>query len=598
MMLGCSTNPSLDSLRAGTGGLLAKVNVAEFDRPPAPAPQYSPDVSAADSGKGKYDFSVEEVHFRESAFLSNGSEAPSVKFVAKNNGFAPVSVTIVFDQDLSQNAAWDANKSHTTVVPPHSTAEIGRVDPKNNIGHWKLVWDYTWQIGDYTTRHNCKEGYRFPVSDAVSAYASVAEERAATPFTRNALAFRMPADAKVLAARKGTVVRIAENNDVDVLHDDSTIATYSHLETTVKDLYVGKAVNVGDPVGFAGKGTDTAYMQLAVWRPEPQVTANVEKIDRSTFRAVSFPLEFCTDGNHCRELKVSQSITQNAAIPAASTQPAAKTERGPYDFSVKTDQLAEPSFLTDGSTSTRLIAVNRGYAPVSVLIDCNAGSDNIRPNVPLPHSAVVPPQSELVLASLSPVDRHKGMTYSWQYTWQLGDLAADHHSQEHYRYPFAGNVRAYAHVSANQSQNAYGRYLVTFSLPVGTKVLAARSGIVVRVKKNNDIDVLHNDSTIATYSHLGGVETGIAEGKSVSAGEVLGVAGSLGKTGETFVHLSVWRPEQMVADSSVKGATTGIQPVSFPMEFCSDAQDCKVLTSDQQITGKSSKKKQSKKLKQ
>src|SRR6266498_556653 len=94
VMLGCSSNPSLDSLKANVFGAMVGINIAQFGDVPAPKAISTFDKSTVNSEIGKYDFSVEEVHFRESTFLSNGSQAPSIKIIAKNRGYAPVSVTI------------------------------------------------------------------------------------------------------------------------------------------------------------------------------------------------------------------------------------------------------------------------------------------------------------------------------------------------------------------------------------------------------------------------------------------------------------------------------------------------------------------------
>ena len=352
VMFGCSS-PSLNNLLAGRGGGLADINIAEFGRAPAKIPQSNLDKPAVSTGIGKYDFSVEEVHFRESSFLANGEQAPSVRIVARNRGYAPVSVTIAFDRDISENATWDATKAHTAVVPPKSEMEVARFDPINNRSHWKGFWHYTWEIGDYTARHTSPQGYRFPFAESVSAYASVSEDANSTPYTRNAVVFSMPAGARVLAARTGTVVRVSEKNDVDILHDDSTIATYSHLGEVAQGIQVGKTVAAGDTIGVAGKTAEQAYVQLAVWRPEPKAIATLENNDKSTFQAVSFPLEFCTDAQHCMVLKRSQPVSLAAAPPVALN----KTSAPP----VALNETAAPPVPSNKTAAKRAIRVNTTF---------------------------------------------------------------------------------------------------------------------------------------------------------------------------------------------------------------------------------------------
>ena len=59
------------------------------------------------------------------------------------------------------------------------------------------------------------------------------------------------------------------------------------------------------------------------------------------------------------------------------------------------------------------------------------------------------------------------------------------------------------------------------------------------MKNNNNLDILQNDSTIATYNHLGKVEKGIYPGKPVFSGDVLGVAGKSEEPGKAYMQITV-----------------------------------------------------------
>jgi len=592
---GFSGDPSLKSIKAGNQGALVDVNVGRFGDAPAPVPAALPasEKPAVEPGRNEYDFSVEEVEFRESSFFANGSQAASVKMLARNRGHAPVSVNVTYDRAWAQNMKYDAKNSYTSVVPPQSEMVIARFDPASNHTNWKLALHSSWQIGDHTARHACPGGYRLPFANDVPAYANVADEQGATSYARNVVMFSIPANTVVLAARRGVVARIRKNNDIDMVHDDSTIATYSHLAGVAREISVGKAVEAGEPLGAAGKAVEGGYVQLAVWRPEQKAAPTLEDNNRTVFQPVSFPLEFCIHTGDCRILNHSQAINAAPPAPAALSRPAARTAAGEYDFSLIGDNSADPPSTPGGPASARIIAVNNGFAPVSVTFDFNYDqTENIRPDVSLPFTAVILPQSEMVLARLFPVDSRKGMKHSCKYTWQLGDYTAGHQCPEHYRYPFAGNVRAFASVAGPQDADPFARYSVQFSLPAGSKVLAARNGMVVRVRKDNDIEILHDDSTIATYSHLGKLEKGVLAGKRISAGDVLGVAEKSDKPGMAYMQITVWRPEQPPTGTLFKrSVSASFLRTSFPMEFCSDANDCRVFTHNQLVSMKSAARK-------
>jgi murein DD-endopeptidase MepM/ murein hydrolase activator NlpD len=593
VLLGCSSNFSLEKVVAGNGGALVDFNVAQFDKPPAAQAVPAMAKPTANPATNTYDFSIEEVQFRESSFLANERHAPSVRLIAKNRGYAPVSVTIIFDRDFSENITWDFNKSHALVVPPRSEMEVARFDPINIRIKYKVAWYSRWHIGDYTARHVYAEGYRLPFSEKIPARAVEPDETAVNQYKRNEVVFRMPANAGVLAARDGLVVRIDKNNTLDIVHDDSTIATYDHLGEIAQGIRVGKAVKAGDLLGFAQAAADQAYLRFAVWRPEQRAVDGVAIHESSVFQAVSLPVRFRTDPRDGTARTHGQPSSLADAAPALPGSTTKKAKTGDYDFFIIDDHAEKSPYLPDVSTASRIIAVNRGYAPVSVTLDLKPGTtDNVRPDVALPHTAVVPPQSELVLARLSPPDPEKSMRYGCKFFWQLGDFTTLHDCPENYRFPFAARVRAYAAVPDRKNSHPAMRHSVQFSLPAGATVLAARKGIVVRVKNNEDIDVLHDDATIATYRHLEHIAKVIIAGKRVAAGDVLGSVGKSEMLGEGFMQLTVWRPGRMSTGALVKnGAASNFHAESLPMKFCFNSHRCTVLTRSQPVSVSFAKKK-------
>lgn len=593
VLLGCSSNFSLDNVVAGNGGALVDFNVAQFDKPPAAQAVPALANPMVNSASGTYDFTVEEVQFRESSFLANGRETPSLKLLAKNRGSAPVSVTIIFDRDISENATWDFNKFHTLVVPPRSEMEVARFDPINIHSKYKAAWYFRWHIGDYTARHVCTEGYRLPFSEKIAAHAVEPDETALNSYSRNAVLFAMPANSAVLAARDGLVVRIDKNTTLDIVHDDLTIATYEHLGQIAQGIRVGKAVKVGDLLGFAQAATGPAYLRFAVWRPELRAVDGVAVHESSVFQAVSLPVRFRGDLGNGTARRHEQPSSLAATAPAVPKGSASKAKAGDYDFFIIDNHTERSSSMPAISTASRIIAVNRGYAPVSVTLDLKPGTtDNVRPDVALPHTAVVPPQSELVLARLSPLNPEKSMRYGCNFFWQLGDFTTQHDCPENYRLPFAAGVRAYAAVPDRKNSHPTMRHSVQFYLPAGAKVLAARKGIVVRVKNDEDIDVLQDDATIATYSHLERVASGIDAGKRVAAGDMLGNVGKSATPGEGFMNLTVWRPARISTGALVKnGAAANFYGESLPMKFCFNSRRCTVLTRSQPVAAGFAKKK-------
>jgi hypothetical protein len=189
-----------------------------------------------------------------------------------------------------------------------------------------------------------------------------------------------------------------------------------------------------------------------------------------------------------------------------------------YDFTVRDIKTAPPSYLPADAVRTAydITAFNHGKAPVSVTIGIDpAASQNIATDKTLPLNAVVTPDSDQALVRIGPKMKNEAYNFRYAYSWNIGDYTAIHNCPEHYRVPFGNDVKAFASVSGNATTSTYTRYAVIFSMPVGTPVLAARKGIVVKIKTDN-VDILHDDSTIASYSHLGKISDSIVSGKSVS----------------------------------------------------------------------------------
>jgi len=312
---------------------------------------------------------------------------------------------------------------------------------------------------------------------------------------------------------------------------------------------------------------------------------------------------------------------QAPASPPPSGPPAAKTEpppllptvgkpgvaktmgnsRGKYDFTVDRVKITPPAYVPTypGQTTYAITAFNHGNAPVSVTIGVNPNSsENLSADKNLPFNAVVPPNTDQALVNFGPKLKSAPYNLRYTYAWSIGDYRASHSCPEHYRFPFVSNIRAYATVGDKANSTPYTRYSVVFSVPAGTPVLAARKGTVVRIKTDDSIDILHDDATIATYSHLENIAEGVFVGKAVAAGEVIGPAGAAENRKEAYLQLTVWRPEPM-PDASLQAIApnSGFDLVSLPLEFCdAESNVCRVLTQDQWVPGNKTtgKKKQAK----
>ena len=110
--------------------------------------------------------------------------------------------------------------------------------------------------------------------------------------------------------------------------------------------------------------------------------------------------------------------------------------------------------------------------------------------------------------------------------------------------------------ASHNSGNALNRYGIDFAVFFGTKILAARSGKVVKVVENNhlgcansscsgqnnEILIEHMDGIVKTYSqylHLDYNSACVVVGQMVSQGDVIGLTGNTGWSAGPHLHFAV-----------------------------------------------------------
>lgn len=250
----------------------------------------------------------------------------------------------------------------------------------------------------------------------------------------------------------------------------------------------------------------------------------------------------------------------------ACTLTGAASAKEAYPFSVSAER---------SGSGSNLIARNRGPAPVSVRLALST-ADNVSSTQPLPVYAVVRPDSEVLLLQIRPTHPGRGLRYSTQATFSIGNFHAIPDPRATYRLPFA-NGRSFVisqapggplttH-TADDSEHA-----VDFTMPENTPVVAARDGVVIEAEAANRyggrdpvllamanyVRILHADETVATYAHLapGGVRA--RPGDRVSAGTVIGLSGATGYTSGPHLHFVV---QKLVRRND------GFAMVSLPFRF-------------------------------
>lgn len=177
---------------------------------------------------------------------------------------------------------------------------------------------------------------------------------------------------------------------------------------------------------------------------------------------------------------------------------------------------------------------------------------------------LVPPQTVMdLIQSSDAIEPYK-------YRWQLGDAAVVP-ARQRYQFP----VQTPACTPISQSFNGrfshtkdHSRYAVDIAMDVGTPIVAARAGVVVRVKddyhmggvndyfldKGNYVSVIHEDGTFASYYHILLGTAAVKAGDQVQAGQLLAKSGSSGFSSGPHLHFVIYR-------------NAGFRQQSIPFQF-------------------------------
>ena len=161
--------------------------------------------------------------------------------------------------------------------------------------------------------------------------------------------------------------------------------------------------------------------------------------------------------------------------------------------------------------------------------------------------------------------------YRYGYSWIIGNINAVHDDDYLYRLPFAkgSSSRVSQGYNTIHTHKDSSKYAVDFAMDEGTKIYAARGGVVVKTKSDsnkggyseefakhgNYVTIAHNDGTLSTYYHLkkGGIL--VRKGDIVKRGYALGYSGNTGYSSGPHLHFAVF--------SAISAKATQTIPIRF-----------------------------------
>jgi murein DD-endopeptidase MepM/ murein hydrolase activator NlpD len=209
-------------------------------------------------------------------------------------------------------------------------------------------------------------------------------------------------------------------------------------------------------------------------------------------------------------------------------------------------------------------ARNELYAPVEVELRLS-GVHNAAPGSAQSIRKLVPPRSSVRLLALDAQIPGQPVRYTQVFKYALGNPTA---LAQAYRYPLpwvGGPFRLSQGPNGDFSHTGVkSRYARDIAMPVGTPIIAARAGTVVKIENaqsgrgsdpsGNFVRILHDDGTMGVYLHLMEGSVAVHEGQRVSVGTALARSGNTGNSTGPHLHFVVQR-------------NTGLGLESIPYEF-------------------------------
>jgi murein DD-endopeptidase MepM/ murein hydrolase activator NlpD len=202
--------------------------------------------------------------------------------------------------------------------------------------------------------------------------------------------------------------------------------------------------------------------------------------------------------------------------------------------------------------SGNLYLHNSLYGPVTVTLKMNR-QDNIIAHRNLSQPIVVAPRTEMFVDQVHYMGQG---ALEFGFHFSVGapsDIQIDH---SQLRVPFSGSFQISQAFNGGYSHNLPGnRYAMDISMPVGTPILAAKSGTVLDMRdsfdghstdpaeraRTNYVRIMHSDGTMTLYAHLKAQSGVVRPGRHVNAGQLLGLSGNTGYSTGPHLHFAVQR---------------------------------------------------------
>lgn len=182
---------------------------------------------------------------------------------------------------------------------------------------------------------------------------------------------------------------------------------------------------------------------------------------------------------------------------------------------------------------------------------------NMAPSVTLPLTIDAKGRSRFELLTVQAIDPRQPFSYRYDYKWRPGKRSGISTSSFVYALPYVeeshrvvqGPGGTFSHQAGSGSENA-----IDFSMPAGSKVCAARDGMIVALWQESDIGgadptnrpfanyvvVTHEDGTFGEYYHLKKNGVLVSLGQKVKMHDPIALSGNTGYSSRPHLHFAVF----------------------------------------------------------
>jgi len=199
--------------------------------------------------------------------------------------------------------------------------------------------------------------------------------------------------------------------------------------------------------------------------------------------------------------------------------------------------------------------INNLWGPVELELALHE-VENVSSEPPLPARLVIPGQTEQRLLKIWATDPSKGFSFRLSYQPMLGPPLDQLPAEVNYYPPFPLGLEfpiSQGFDDDTTHSEPPNQYAVDIVMPIGTPILAARSGVVMDMEddfhgaaqqeryltRSNHVRILHDDGTMAVYAHLQANSLRVREGAKVKRGQWIANSGNTGYSNGPHLHFVI-----------------------------------------------------------